>query len=199
MYAMQYEIALPADYDMGIIRERVTRRGSAMDDFPGLGVKAFCIRERGKHGSAVNQYAPFYLWAAISGMSHFLGGPGFTQLCADFGRPQVHHWTGVAHAEGDGVHEKAVYATRQTELIAPEVDLSGVVEEALKKMSERARRPDVQRVAFAIDPLVWQTVYFTLWTGSVPAGQGDVYEVLHVSAPNAEMLNTNPQPQAGTV
>ena len=47
MHAMQYEIPLPADYDMGIIRHRVATRGSALDDWAGLGVKAYLIRERG--------------------------------------------------------------------------------------------------------------------------------------------------------
>ncbi len=37
MYAMQYEITLPADYDMGIIRARVATGGNALDDLPGLG------------------------------------------------------------------------------------------------------------------------------------------------------------------
>jgi hypothetical protein len=61
MHAMQYEITLPADYDMEIIRERVATRGAALDDFAGLGLKAYLIRERGVDGSPVNQYAPFYL------------------------------------------------------------------------------------------------------------------------------------------
>lgn len=79
MYAMQYELTLPADYDMGIIRKRVAARGLATDIFPGLGLKAYLILERGVEGSKVNQYAPFYLWTAISGMSRFLwGGAGLT-------------------------------------------------------------------------------------------------------------------------
>lgn len=61
MYAMQYDIALPAGYDMTIIRERVATRGHALDDRAGLGLKAYLIRERGVAGSPVNQYAPFYL------------------------------------------------------------------------------------------------------------------------------------------
>jgi hypothetical protein len=46
MIAMQYQINLPADYDMGIIRTRVARTGHLLDHYPGLGVKAFLIRER---------------------------------------------------------------------------------------------------------------------------------------------------------
>jgi Domain of unknown function (DUF4865) len=40
MQAMQYEIALPADYDMAIIRDRVATKGAMTDDFEGLGLKA---------------------------------------------------------------------------------------------------------------------------------------------------------------
>lgn len=58
MHALQYEITLPAGYDMGIIRDRVARRGHLLDDWGGLGLKAYLIRERGLRGSPVNQYAP---------------------------------------------------------------------------------------------------------------------------------------------
>ena len=34
---MQYEITLPTDYDMGIIRRRVETTAHRMDDFEGLG------------------------------------------------------------------------------------------------------------------------------------------------------------------
>ena len=74
MYAMQYEITLPSDYDMNIIRHRVATKGHLLDMFPGLGLKAYLIRECGVDGSLVNQYAPFYLWASIAGMNRFLWG-----------------------------------------------------------------------------------------------------------------------------
>jgi len=40
MHVMQYEIEIPASYD---IRNRVQTRGAATDDFAGLGLKAYCI------------------------------------------------------------------------------------------------------------------------------------------------------------
>lgn len=101
MYAMQYEITLPADYDMKVIRDRVATRGHLMDAYEGLGLKAFLIRERGLDGSPVNQYAPFYLWDDTGGMNRFLwGGGGFGGIVEDFGRPAVDHWTGVAFGFG---------------------------------------------------------------------------------------------------
>src|SRR3954471_3200474 len=98
---MQYEITLPADYDMGIIRKRVADRGHLTDAFPGLALKAYLVRERAadaswpKAHSTVNQYAPFYLWRTSEGMNSFLWGPGFRGLSADFGRPPVRHWLGA--------------------------------------------------------------------------------------------------------
>lgn len=44
VHVTQYEIALPADYDMEIISRRVAARGSATDDFPHLGLKAYAVR-----------------------------------------------------------------------------------------------------------------------------------------------------------
>lgn len=41
MYVMHYEITLPADCDMQIIRKRVADRGHMTDAFAGLGLKAF--------------------------------------------------------------------------------------------------------------------------------------------------------------
>ncbi|MBB6417958.1 hypothetical protein HDC93_003552 [Streptomyces sp. AK010] len=67
MHALQYEITLPAGYDMGIIRDRVARRGHVLDDWAGLGLKAYPIRERGLRGSPVNAYAPFSLWNRSTG------------------------------------------------------------------------------------------------------------------------------------
>jgi hypothetical protein len=66
---MHCPIALPADYDMAVIRERVGTRGSALDDRKGLRRKAYCVRERGIGGSPVNQYAPFSADFAVLHMS----------------------------------------------------------------------------------------------------------------------------------
>ncbi len=101
MYAMQYEITLPADYDMMIIRRRVADTGHALDDRAGLALKAYAIRERGAAGAAVNQYAPFYLWHDAAAMGHFLvGGGGFDRIIRSFGRPPVAHGTVLAVITG---------------------------------------------------------------------------------------------------
>ncbi|WP_268871732.1 DUF4865 family protein [Actinoplanes utahensis] len=89
MFAKQYEITLPADYDMGIIRKRVAVGGPLFDAVTGLGLKAFLMRRRGVAGAPVNEYAPFYLWHDAAAMTRFLvGGGGFQNIVRDFGSPR---------------------------------------------------------------------------------------------------------------
>ena len=71
MIAMQYTIALPADYDMAIIRRRIADKGHLLDDFPGLAFKAWlhAARDDNELPSRDNLYAPFYLWRDSAGMN----------------------------------------------------------------------------------------------------------------------------------
>src|SRR5262245_18584564 len=57
MIVKQYTVTLPADYDVQIIRERVASKAPAFDDFPGLGVKVFMIRQKDRFGRrAINMH-----------------------------------------------------------------------------------------------------------------------------------------------
>lgn len=189
MYAMQYEITLPADYDMGIIRRRVEVMGHVLDDFPGLGLKAYLIREQA-NGSAVNQYAPFYLWNDPDAMGRFLWGGGlFTNICNAFGRPPVRHWTGVDSRPGPDRDLPVVAATKHTELLPPEVDPAEPVAAAVELLEKTVVSPGVHGTAIAVDPTSWELVHFTLWSGDVPGTMlGTRYQVLHLSTPGTEVL-----------
>lgn len=186
MYAMQYEIALPADYDMKVIRDRVATRGHLMDAYEGLGLKAFLIRERGLDGSPVNQYAPFYLWDDTGGMNRFLwGGGGFGGIVEDFGRPAVNHWTGVAFGFGPARDASPRGASRLVERIAAGADPAAAVGAAVVAWEQRVASPGVHCSVLAVDPRRWEIVRFTLWEAAAPAGvDGERYEVLHLAAPH---------------
>jgi hypothetical protein len=190
MHAMQYEITLPADYDMRIIRERVATRGPTLDGFPGLGLKAYLIRERGVESSPVNQYAPFYLWESPAGMNRFLwGGGGFHGIVSDFGRPAVRHWTGAALEHGPDRGSVPRAATRRTEPFPAEEDPAETVERALGDL--RSRTPGVHSTALAVDPHLWELVHFTLWARDpAPGTPGVRYEVLHLSTPGLDAIGT---------
>lgn len=165
MYTMQYEITLPADYDMTVIRERVAAKGSSTDGFPGLGFKAYLVRERGADGSPVNQYAPFYLWRSTSGMAEFLSGKGFAGLSADFGRPVVRQWLALGWEPGPGATGTPVTATKTVRAISQDESFEARVDTALTTLRDTARRPGVHTTAVAVDPTRWEVVHFTLRTG----------------------------------
>ncbi|MGW1077503.1 DUF4865 family protein [Streptomyces sp. NPDC002537] len=192
MHAKQYEITLPADYDMRIIRKRVADFGHLLDDRAGLALKAYVIRERGVDGSPVNQYAPFYLWDDTAAMGRFLvGGGGFQGIVRDFGRPVVQHWMGVATEAGPARAAVPKAASRRLSPVPVDADPSGMgVTELIRRETDAlhalARRDGVHTAALAVDPRHWQLMRFVLWEQAVPEDEDatERYEVLHLSAPH---------------
>ena len=188
MFIKQYEITLPADHDMGLIRDRVAVNGSSFDSFPGLALKCFLIRERGRHGVEANQYAPVYLWPHEEQMWGFLAGPAFAKIKADFGVPPVSTWPGLALARSPGLVDIDLISsvTRTMAILEPATDLQAL----------RSREHDDAKAAVAddetllaravgLDPRTWTLVRFDYWTrrlGDHPS-EAHGYEVLHSSAP----------------
>ncbi|MFG2875615.1 DUF4865 family protein [Streptomyces sp. NPDC048337] len=193
MYASQYEITLPADYDMRIIRKRVADHGHLLDDRAGLGLKAYLVRERGVDGSPVNQYAPFYLWNDIGAMGRFLvGGAGFQGIIRDFGRPPVRHWTGLAALAGPARTAVPAAASRRLTALpdgpGPDPDGLGLaerIERETRELAELARREGVHTAVLAVDPRDWRLLRFVVWADTVPQDEDatERYQVLHLSAP----------------
>ncbi|MEU3790301.1 DUF4865 family protein [Streptomyces fructofermentans] len=188
MHAMQYEITLPADYDMDVIRSRVSGRGPLLDDFGGLGLKAYLVRERGVSGSPVNQYAPFYLWNTPRGMNSFLWGAGFQGLVDDFGRPRVRHWTVLAYEDGGADGRDARAAVRERRAVPEGVPLSGVAVAAAAETGRLSRLDGVVCAAAVVDPLRWEVVHFSLWDRDGPQAAGDVFQVLYLNSPERDRL-----------
>ncbi|MFI2642357.1 DUF4865 family protein [Streptomyces sp. NPDC018610] len=188
MHAMQYELTLPADYDMGVIRDRVARIGHLLDDWDGLGIKAYLMRERGTHGSPVNQYAPFYLWNTVEGMNSFLWTGAFQGLADGFGRPVARQWTGLSYEEGPAADSVPAVAVRHRLPVPEGVVLSEVADEAVRETGRLAERDGAVLAATAVDTSRWELVRFSLWAHDAPQADGEVFQVLHVSVPGRETL-----------
>ncbi|MFJ1970051.1 DUF4865 family protein [Streptomyces sp. NPDC087903] len=188
MHAMQYELTLPADYDTDVIRARVSRVGRLLDDWKGLGLKAYLLRERGVHGSPVNQYAPFYLWDTTEGMNSFLWGGGFQGLSDDFGRPSVRQWTGLAYEEGGAAGSPARVAVRRRQQVPEGVELARVMAHAVGETGRLAVADGAMLAAAAVDTASWELVHFSLWAHDTPEAEGDVFQVLHLSSPGRDQL-----------
>jgi hypothetical protein len=192
LYAMHYLMTVPADYDTGYFRERVAANHHLLDEFPGLGLKAYLLRERGVDGSTVHQYGSFYLWHDVAGMNRFLwGGGGFGNITRHFGRPVVAHWTGVAFHPGPELGATPVIATKQVaNLPADDAEPTAWVADAVARQAERAATPGLHSTALAIDPSRWEAVRFSLWTDTPPEDSGVRYQVLHTSTPAVASLTT---------
>ncbi|MFF7828375.1 DUF4865 family protein [Streptomyces rochei] len=189
MHAMQYAFTLPAGYGTGRVRERVARTGHLLDDWPGLGLKAYLLRERGVHGSPVDQYAPFYLWDTVEGMNSFLWEGAFQRPTDDFGRPSVRQWTGLAYEEGDAARSPARWAVRRRRPVPEGVPLAETAARAVRETGRLAGEAGALLAAAAVDTARWELVHFSLHAHEAPVGaEGDVFEVLHLSAPGRDRL-----------
>lgn len=184
MIAMQYSLVLPADYDMGIIDQRIADRGHATDRFPGLAFKAYL--HAGKQdvpASADNLYAPFYLWHTAAGMNDFLCGPGFAGLATSFGWPLVRTWS-VWHADMSPDAATARYAIRETASIAPHTDLAALRYAESERSRELASEAGVLAAVAGFEPTDWSLVRFQLRNElpeQLAIGQTQIYRVGHVS------------------
>ncbi|MGW1953368.1 DUF4865 family protein [Streptomyces sp. NPDC001920] len=188
MLAMRYGLTLPADYDMEIIRRRVATRGHLLDTWAGLGLKAYLVRERGVHGSPVNEYAPFYLWHTVAGMNRFLWEGPFQGIVDDFGRPSVRQWPGLACAAGVAAHSPARGAVLRLRQVPDGVLLADFMAETTRETERLAAEDGAVLAASAVDAGRWEVIHFSLWDSHLPKADGDTYEVLHLSAPGRDRL-----------
>jgi hypothetical protein len=192
MIVKQYTVTLPADYDMQIIRKRIALKGPAFDDFPGLGVKVFMIRQKDRFGAESNQYAPVYLWPSVKPMWAFIAGEGFRGIVDSFGWTPIRYWLGLAYACAADIDWRALRSvTREEAMIQPGADLP-----ALRARENHAARDAVAAGsglvarAVGVDTDRWALVRYDYWTceqSSLPAGAWS-YEALHVSAPHPSDL-----------
>jgi hypothetical protein len=84
MYAMKYDIKLPDNYDMNIIKERVQNNGYKTDEFKDLLVKVYLISTK-SYNNFTNSYSPLYLWENSEGMTEFIFNGYFDNIIASFG------------------------------------------------------------------------------------------------------------------
>lgn len=181
MYAMQYAITLPTDYDMQIIRDRVTRTGHLLDGFPGLDFKAYLIREKA-NGAPANEYAPFYVWKDIEGMRSFCWGePGYSAIVRDFGRHPIQDWTIAGITQGPAPLDQARSMTMTNRPLPENQAPSRTVPVLTREFLNTSTTATVRRVA-AIDVTSWTLLLAELTTKPTTRDDdGTSYEVLHLS------------------
>ncbi|MGE7958872.1 DUF4865 family protein [Pseudomonas sp. NPDC089530] len=182
MFAKQYSHRLPADYDMGVIRQRAADRGPLWDDVDGLLFKVFAGQERGVHGAGHNLYASIYLWADPEGAARFLMGSGFDSVIDAFGRPQIESWLPLDWRRGRAAQARTLY--REPLAIDPKADRAALLAELARHNQALAEDPDTFAVFVALDLQAWELVRFTLSAGVPDSARGaERYEVLYLARP----------------
>ena len=185
MIAMHYRFALPADYDMEIVRRRIVEKGPLLDNFLHLRFKAYLWAERGGD-SRENLYAPFYLWDNSLGLSDFVCGDGFAAVSQAFGWPQVKTWAVWSAALSDAASQ-ARFATCEILPIAPHAALGEWRRRDSEAAQEAVASGGALAAVAAFEPTQWTRVRFRLWGEAPPAGgeAGQIYRVGHLSRPGA--------------
>lgn len=189
MIAMQYNISLPADYDMAIVDRRIRDKGPLLDNFPGLKFKAYLSARKGDAvtGSRENLYSPFYVWQQEEGLSEFIYGPGFAALTGSFGRPQVNTWV-VWGADTAPNVRSAKFAAREVVPIEPHASLADLRIEESEAAAQAISNGGALASVVAFEPTHWTLVRFRLLAEPPrdPARSGlQIYNVGHLSLPDA--------------
>ena len=184
MIILNYQLSLPQAFDMSALRERLPSVGRRFDHNPGLGAKAFLFREKGVHGSPVNQYAPFYLFADDEAAPEFLwGGEELTGVVGAYGRPTGQIWIGGGYYRGPALGETPSWAVRTVARVPVDEAPAGTAAQAHAELSQRVTEPGLHSAAFGIDPRNWELLTFTMHTTRPDPRGGELYEVIHLSAP----------------
>ena len=182
MIIVQYAHRLPADYDIGIIRNRAKSRGHLFDAIPELYFKAFLLRERGRFGANQNEYSSLYLWRKDDGFRDFLVDGRTKSVTDSFGRPQIE--TRFVLDAHKGSSEQPRFLYKQEEDIPIDTDLTSAFADEIARNRESAKQAGVVASAVGVDVQNWKFTRVVL-SEKEPTGhdQGTAYQVLYLAKP----------------
>jgi len=179
MLFAHYEHRLPADYDLGRLRQRAAIGGPMWDQMPDLCFKAFVLRTQGNLGAASNAYASVYLWDTAAGFARFVSTPRFNVVTGTFGRPAVDTALGLDLWRGDGAAAN-VLLLNEIQIDADD-NVAGRVADMREASAELARTEGVVAVALALEPRTWRLKQVVLADGDGGLA-GRRYEVLYLAS-----------------
>jgi hypothetical protein len=183
MFLTQYTHRLPADYDMGLIRNRAATRGPDWDSYPGLIFKGFLICEKGKSGAAANAYSSLYLWRDADAFAAMITGERFEAVISSFGRPCVE--TFVVLASNFGLARSPHIVRRTDRLIPREADLAALKDEETSTALQSAREASTFTAIAALDVSGWRIARFILSAVDLPETDANAtdFEIAYLANP----------------
>jgi Domain of unknown function (DUF4865) len=182
MIIAHYAHRLPADYDIGIIRDRAARRGHLFDAIPELYFKAFLLRERGRLGANQNEYSSLYLWRKHEGFRDFLLDGRTRSVTDSFGRPAIETRFVLDAHKGEGKQVRFLF--KQEQDITIDTELTSAFADEVARNREAARQVGVVASAVGVDAEKWKFTRVVL-SEKEPTGreQGTAYQVLYLAQP----------------
>jgi hypothetical protein len=182
MIIAHYGHRLPADYDIGIIRDRAKARGHLFDAVPKLHFKAFLLRERGRFGAIANEYSSLYLWREDEGFRNFLVDGRYKSVTDSFGRAQIETRVVLDAHKGSGTQARFLY--KQEQDIPPDADLTSAFAAEIERCRDIAQRPGAVASAVGVDAERWKFTRVLL-SENEPSGreEGAAYQVLYLAQP----------------
>ena len=189
MLAKQYIHRLPADYDMGRIRERAASLAPLWDATPGLGFKGFAMRTRGRLGASGNEYSSIYLWLDAAAAAEFIFDDRFGRVVSGFGRPRIETWLPFDARKGraTGAEARALY--REDLPLGVETDLPALRGAEAERNAALAAQPGTLAAVSAIDPTDWRLLRLLVSAEAAEAShQGIAYDLLHLARPGLARL-----------
>ena len=182
MIIAHYAHRLPADYDIGIIRNRAGARGHLFDAMPELYFKGFLLRERGRFGAIANEYSSLYLWRRDEGFRNFLADGRMKSVTDSFGRPQIETRFVLDAHKGSGDTARFLY--KQEQDIPRDADLTSAFADEIARNREAAQQGGVVAAAVGVAAQNWKFTRVLL-SENEPGGreQGNAYQVLYLARP----------------
>jgi hypothetical protein len=182
MIIAHYAHRLPADYDVGVIRNRAKDRGHLFDAIPELYFKGFLLRERGRFGAIANEYSSLYLWRKDEGFRNFLVDGRTKSVTDSFGRPQIETRFVLGAHTGSGEQARFLYKEEQD--IPLDADLTSAFAEEIARNREAVQGAGVVAAAIGVDVQNWKFTRVLL-SEKEPSGReaGTAYQVLYLAKP----------------
>jgi len=192
MIIAHYAHRLPADYDIGIIRNRAKSRGHLFDAVPELHFKGFLLRERGRFGAIQNEYSSLYLWRKDEGFRDFLLTGRYKSVTDSFGRALIQTRFALDARKGEGREARFVYKEEQD--IPHDSDLTTAFAEEIERNREIASRPGAVAAAVGVDVQNWKFTRVLLSEREPSGARGEeAYQILYLARP---LLDTLPLAQS---
>lgn len=155
MIIVHYQLRLPADYDLGAIRNFLEQRGAVWDAVPELYFKAFLLREAGNFGAIANSFSSVYLWQHDKAFRDWLVRGGYKVVTDRFGRAEIETFFALDAFRGKGNEARSLY--REDLIIPIDTDLTAAFAREIELARERATQPDVVSAAVGLDPRNWNS------------------------------------------